>query len=41
MADEQKPLGILSIIMMIFLVLLIFGVMAGVFFPDSFFNNTI
>jgi len=41
MADEQKSLGIISIVVMIFLVLLIVGVMGGVFFPDSFLNNPI
>jgi hypothetical protein len=41
MADEQKPLGIVSIIVMIFLLLLVLGVMGGTFFPDSFLNNPI
>lgn len=41
MADEQKPLGIFSIIIIAFLVLVIVGVMAGVFFPDSFFGNSL
>jgi hypothetical protein len=41
MADEQKSMGVLSLIVIIFLTLLVFGVMMGTFFPDSFFNNTI
>lgn len=41
MADEQKSLGILSLIVIIFLALLVFGVMMGTFFPDSFFNNPV
>ena len=41
MADESKPLGIFPIIIIIFLALLVFGVMAGTFFPDSFLNDPI
>lgn len=41
MADEQKSLGIISLIVIIFMALLVLGVMLGTFFPDSFFNNPI
>lgn len=42
MADEeQKPLGVLGYIVMIFLALIILGVMLGTMLPDSFFNNPI
>ncbi len=41
MAEEQKPLGILSIIIMVFLALVIFGVIGGTFFPDSFLGQPI
>lgn len=37
--DEQKPLGIFSWIIIIFLLLIILGVMAGTFFPDSFLTK--
>ena len=32
MEDEQKPLGIFSIVIIIFLAAVVFGVMAGTFF---------
>ncbi len=41
MADENKPLGVFAIIIIIFLSILVFGVMAGTFFPDSFLNDPI
>jgi len=40
MADEGK-LGIFPIIIIIFLTLVVFGVIAGSFFPDSFLGNPI
>lgn len=33
--EEQKPLGIFSWIIIVFLLLVVFGVMGGTFFPDS------
>lgn len=37
--EEQKPLGIFSWIIIVFMLLLVFGVMGGTFFPDSFLNK--
>ncbi len=37
MADDEQPkLGIFAIIIIVFLLFVVFGVMLGTFFPDSF-----
>jgi heme/copper-type cytochrome/quinol oxidase subunit 2 len=37
--EEQKPLGIFSWIIIVFLLLVVLGVMGGTFFPDSFLGQ--